>query len=314
MLKCFLLGELYFLIDGEPLDPFPPQKPQLLLCYLLLHRNRFLPRHVLTHTLWPDRDEPSARRCLSTTLWRLRRSLGDDDVGAEALLVKGDTIGFNPQYACWLDVAMFEQACLAVKEIPGWNLSPKQAQSLQLAADLYRGDFMEGYYDDWCLVERERLAALYLQTLRKLMSYHRYHGQISEAIVYGQRILSIDPLHEDVHRELMRLYYSDGNRVASLRQFDRCREVLAQELGVDPMFETLQLYQDIREGDRIATSPAEMMASYLLPDEMASDSELFRALTYLLECKTQLDSAVQQLEHAMDLIERMVRQHLPPLM
>ncbi len=314
MLQCFLFGETQFLVDGEALDPRPPQKTQLLFCYLLLHRDRRHPRDVLITTLWPDRDEQSARRCLSTTLWRLRRALHEDRQAITALLISGDTIGFNRQYPHWLDVAIFEQTCLAVQQIPGRDLSPVQAKGLQSAVDLYRGDLMEGHYDDWCLVERERLAGLHLQALGKLMSYHRHRGEVAQAITYGQRILAIDPLYEHVHRELMRLHYEAGNRAAALRQYDQCRALLAAELGIQPMPETTQLYQDIRNGMSTATQPTRPQTGeypLALRSEMATDPTLYHALVHLRECQAQLNHATRQLERAVDTMERLIRQRTP---
>ncbi len=304
MLQCYLFGELRILIDGQLIEPFPTQKTQSLFCYLILHRSRRHLRSVLINTFWPDRDEHSARRCLSTTLWRLRRAL-DDKREIPILLINGDVIGLNPQYPCWLDVVAFEQTYLAVSGTPGYALTPAQAESLKAAVALYQGDLLEGIYDDWCLVERERLANLYLQALTRLMGFFRQHNQPAEAITYGQRILTLDPLQEGAHRELMRLYCQIGDRAAAIRQYELCREWLAGELGIEPMPETRQLYQMIRD----SAETRAVMPTYpwpQVPSRITDDPEIRQALVHLADSKAALERAARQLERAVDVVEQLL--------
>lgn len=291
MLECRLLGEIRFLMDARPLASFPTPKAAYLLCYLLLHRERRHPRARLIDTFWPDRDEHSARRCLSTTLWRLRRTLGDEVNPSPFLAIEGDSIGFHTGCPIWLDVTAFEQAAQETAQIRGQDLSPQQAEMLQAAVALYRGDLMEGAYDDWCLIERERLASLHLQMLSKLMGFCRRHRRFTEATDYGQRILTIDPLHETTHRDMMRLYCEKGDRAAAIRQFERCRALLAQEMGIEPMQETLDLYAEIRaQTEPCVPSPAVIA--------LEADAPLRQALVRLAESQTQVERAAAELARA----------------
>ncbi|MCS7220690.1 MAG: BTAD domain-containing putative transcriptional regulator [Anaerolineae bacterium] len=310
MLECHLFGELRVFLDGQPIEPFPTQKTQSLFCYLILYRHRRHPRSVLINTFWPESDEHSARRCLSTTLWRLRRTLRDERE-VPILLIHGDVIGLNPRYPCWLDVADFEQICQDLNEIPGHALTPTQAESLKGAVALYQGDLMEGTYDDWCLVERERLANLYLQALMRLMSFFREHKQPAEAIAYGQHILTLDPLQESAHRELMRLYCQIGDRAAAIRQYELCREWLAQELGIEPMPETTRLYQEIRANARIYTTrPADAWPQASL--HITGNTEIHQALMHLAASKAALERAAHQLQRAIEVVEQLLSQQPLP--
>ena len=85
--------------------------------------------------------------------------------------------------------------------------SPVSLRSLQHAIDLYRGDFLAGFYDDWAVVERERLRELYLWALNRLVAFSKAAGAYEEALHFVQRLIAEDPLHEEGHRELMRLYH-----------------------------------------------------------------------------------------------------------
>ncbi|MGH2520948.1 MAG: bacterial transcriptional activator domain-containing protein [Anaerolineales bacterium] len=125
------------------------------------------------------------------------------------------------------------------------NLDAHTLNAVQQAVELYQGDLLEGYYEDWCLFERERLQGILLNALAKLMAHYRSQGAYEQALRCGQRILHDDPLLEEVHREMMRLHCLAGNRGAALRQYGQCRAILAKELDIGPMEETTVLYEQI---------------------------------------------------------------------
>jgi DNA-binding SARP family transcriptional activator len=77
------------------------------------------------------------------------------------------------------------------------------------------------------------------------MDYYRHLGAYEESLAYGQQILSYDPLREEIHRDMIRLYLESGQRALAVRQYERCRETLAAELGIAPMAETQALYAQI---------------------------------------------------------------------
>jgi DNA-binding SARP family transcriptional activator len=110
------------------------------------------------------------------------------------LSVEGDRIAFNSRREYWLDVEAFE-ACCAVKDAP----SAQRLRVLEEAERLYRGDFMEGYYQDWSLVESERLRALFTDALTDLIDCYQVSGALSRALACTQRLLAINPLREDIH-------------------------------------------------------------------------------------------------------------------
>jgi DNA-binding SARP family transcriptional activator len=100
---------------------------------------------------------------------------------------------------------------------------------------------LEGFYEDWALRERERLRGLYLDSLTYLMGYYRQHGAFEESLTYGQQILQVDPLREEIHRELMHLYLTNGQRALAVRQYETCCQILGAGLDLRPMAETQAL-------------------------------------------------------------------------
>jgi len=242
-LRIHLLGEFRLQRDGVALQ-LPTQKARALLAYLVTYRDRAHPRAVLAGLLWGEMPEDRAHRNLADTLWRIRQI-----IGRGYILAHQQTLRFNQDADYWLDVEEFETVSKQVagrqvdKDAPPLSTYPLSTCLLEL----YRGDFLEGFYDDWCLLERERLRALYLAALRALLAHHKERGDHGEALRYGQRLVVSDPLREEAHREVMQLLALLGRRNAALRQYLVCRRTLAEELGVEPLPETTALYHQIRQ-------------------------------------------------------------------
>ncbi len=250
-LRIYALGRLRVFYDQAPLH-FPTKKTQSLLCLLLLHAGETLERDLIAERLWPMRPPGKARRCLSTTLWRLRQNL--ECLGSSAQLylpTERSTLVFNTTAPYWFDVEVFQRQA-AFGMAGSLPCAEAHRRALEEALHLYCGDLLEGCYDDWCLVERERLQLLLLRVLKRLQRHYRLCGAFEAAIPCGHRLLALDPLQEDVHRELMRCCVEAGQRPLALEQFQRCRETLRQELHIEPMPETWQLYRQIR-GDQELT-------------------------------------------------------------
>jgi DNA-binding SARP family transcriptional activator/tetratricopeptide (TPR) repeat protein len=229
-------------------------KAQSLLAYLIVHRDRPHSRDHLAELFWGDRPEHNARRSLATALWQIHRCLpGDDFILADAAGVQ-----FNPHTAFWLDVAEFEK--LARMRTP-----PTHVSALQEAIDLYRGDFLDGFYDDWALSERYRLESLYCDALAGLMAARETLGEHAAALAVAQRLLEQDSMREDAHRAAMRAYCRLNQRHAALSQYARCQQTLQAELGVEPMAETLALRREIAEGRLACETRPEVAAVPAVP-------------------------------------------------
>ena len=257
-LEVRLFGALRISRDGEAVDLFEGSKALELFCYLLLHRDRPHLRETVADQLWGEASPASPRKHLRQSLWQLHALLDRGDGAGERILVSGaEQIGLNSGASLWLDVAAFERACEASRGMEASELDGDRARTLQEAADLYRGNLLEGWPQDWCIFERERLQVLFLTTLDRLIAYCELQHEYELGVAYGLRILQIDTARERTHRALMRLYYLGGHRTEALRQFEACATALQTELGVRPSRSTLALYERIRSG---GTKEAEAMA------------------------------------------------------
>jgi DNA-binding SARP family transcriptional activator len=226
------------------------QSLQTLLAYLLIHRHRNHSREILADLLWGESVPGHARKCLNTALWRLRKAIEEDaGLPAETYLIttpQGE-LGINLQAPIWLDIADFEERLRPVLAKSFSSVTIEEITALDEGTCLYQGDLLEGFYQDWVLQERERLRNLYMDSLWYLMRYHQQHSQPENGIAFGLQLLRIEPLREDVHRVLMRLYCESGQRALAARQYEQCCAILNTELGIAPMPETQNLYHQIMQ-------------------------------------------------------------------
>lgn len=216
---CFqLFGSFQTLLAGEPVPDYLTGKPEELFCVLLLHRQTPTAREKIASLLWENTTTAQSKKYLRDALWKLQEKLCLVPGEAPVLLTSADCLRLNPQADVWVDVAEFETAFRAVETVSGSSLTPEQAQSLQHAVALYRGELLSGWYQEWCLCERARLQDLYLRMLHKLMLWAETNGEYELGTYYGESLLVCDAAHERAHRTLMRLRYLAGDRTgASMR-------------------------------------------------------------------------------------------------
>jgi DNA-binding SARP family transcriptional activator len=216
------------------------------------------------------------------------------------LLVEPEWIQLNPRADLWLDVAAFERAFSLAQGIPGEALTEELARALQDAVQLYRGDLLEGWYQEWCVYERERLKYMYLAMLDKLMCYCEAHHTYEAGISYGMQILRYDRARERTHRRLMALYYRAGDRVAALRQYERCVAVLNEELNATPAKSTVTLYQQIL-ADQFDDASVAVSHVHLAPS--ARTTAFARAVARLKQVSAQLDTLQRQVQRDIQALE-----------
>jgi DNA-binding SARP family transcriptional activator len=277
-----------------------PRIGQALLAYLLLQRQRSHSRELLVSLFWGDYCQERARCCLNTTLWRLRRDLEPAGIDRGTYLTTNGAgeVGFNPKSDYWLDVEAFEDQTSQVLTKPIQAMTTADVQILDEALQLYTGELLEGFYDDWALRERERLRRLYLNSLAQLLHYHKQHGAYEEGLACGQQILDQDPLREEIHREMMCLYCESGQRPLAVQQYQCCCQVLATELDISPMAETQALYAHIVQ--LAEPNPAQSTA--------IGESICYQQVLHqLLLARQEFDQARQQLQRAIEFAERFAK-------
>jgi DNA-binding SARP family transcriptional activator len=301
-LRVVMFGKLRIQIAEREVTGVEARKVQELLCRLLFAGGRPLPRELICDLIWGDSPAEQARRSLRQALWRLRAALAAAGVDTDQIIrVKPDWIQIQPSEHLWVDALDFEQRCARLQGVPAAALTAEDARQLREAVALYQGDLLAGWYQDWCLFERERLLGLYLDTLDKLMTYAEAHGAADyfAAVEYGGQILRFDATRERTHRQLMRLHYLVGDRAMAIRQYEQCVAALRRELGVGPSRRTVALYEQIHQ-DQLADLPPSEPQGGAPPTMVPETIDRLRSfLASLSEMQRRAEDKLSALERAL---------------
>ncbi|WP_156342819.1 BTAD domain-containing putative transcriptional regulator [Devosia sp. A16] len=206
---------------------------RLLLAWLMLRPAQSGSRDEIAALLWSERDEAQARQSLRQTLAVLRRALGAGvgevlEVDREKLTLAAGAV--RSDVAALLDA----RADSAIDD-------------LERAVARYRGEFLEGLSirdpvgQQWLEARRAELRAMATRRFEWLLTAYDRAGRHRDAEPVASRLLEIDPLAEEGHRALIRVHLAAGQRALAMRQYQRCRDILARELSVEPADETKAL-------------------------------------------------------------------------
>lgn len=221
-------------------------KAKELLELFVTKRNTLIEREEIFSILWPEHDETAAARDFKVALNALNNALEPNRVARSTpffIQRVGSSYGLNQEAGYQLDIIEFEEwihAGLHEKE------TDQVIKCLRRALEFYEGDYLPNRrYEDWCLNERERLQVLFLRGAERISQAYVQTMQYDEAIYWCEQILSKDRTWEEAYRLLMFCYYQKNNRPQAMKWYKRCLVSLEEELGVDPMQPTKQMYEMI---------------------------------------------------------------------
>jgi predicted ATPase/DNA-binding SARP family transcriptional activator len=237
-------------------------KVRALLAFLAVESGRPHSRETLIGLLWPELPQQAARNNLRQALHTLREAIGDRAAAPPFLDITRTSIQFNRESDYALDVDTFASAVTSSDRHVHRSAATCHTCARQLvqAAALYRGPFLAEFFlsdsvafEEWVVLKREWLSQLMLRALDRLVAFYERRGHYEEALRHTQRLLELEPWREAAHRQVMRLQLLRGNRNAALVQYETCRSLLAEELGVNPEAATTLLYEQIQdEVDNVA--------------------------------------------------------------
>ena len=239
-----LLGPLVVEHDGTAVD-LKRAKANGLIAYLACNPQRHSRNHLVS-LLWPEVDEHKGLASLRTTLWALQRQLGNDWLEADRINVRMRCEG-----DVWVDVHHFQR--LLKEGSAGRTPSEAELGALERAVTLYRDRLLRGLalpdcsvFDEWLSMSAERNHLLATQALERLTTTLVSRGRLQEALPHAQRLVELEPTHEEGHRTLMKLYGWLGRWADALRQHQACLEVLREDLDVSPQAETNRLLEALK--------------------------------------------------------------------
>jgi DNA-binding SARP family transcriptional activator len=221
-----------------------------VLAYLASSPGLQAGREELIEAVWPIEGERTIERNFHPTLSHLRRALEGGRKRKDLptpLLFRSGFYRLSPDLTWQVDVLDFGRLAEEAKEQESRNEFAAAVESRQRAWKLYRGPFLQGYYEGWVAARRESFQRLYLELLRDLGDLYVRLQKPGEALDAYRTVLVEDPLVERVHLAVMRLYAQQGRRDLVRRQYDKLCGILLDELGVPPAIETTQGYHQLME-------------------------------------------------------------------
>jgi predicted ATPase/DNA-binding SARP family transcriptional activator len=246
MVRIELLGGFRVRCGRRTITRFRTRKTGVLLARLACDPHQSHSREALTDLLWPEAGPIAGRHSFSQALSSLRVQIEHPAVRSGPLLVADrDIVRLDPSAAA-IDVQEFREALRAARSAT----DPAQQKHLLVkAVELYRGELLPGYYDDWILREREQLGGAYIQALGKLAGIAETRGDVDRAAALLRQALSADPLAEALQRRLLRLYARSGQQAAALSAFRRWERLLHTEYEMEPDRKTAALVRSIMAGE-----------------------------------------------------------------
>jgi DNA-binding SARP family transcriptional activator len=216
-----LLGGLYVTRSGYRMEV--PEGCKRLLAFLALRRSRVERCHA-AGTLWPSVDDRRAAGNLRSALWRLRCA------NIDVLKADKRSVGLRQGIAVdVLEVADWASRIIAQRPLPtDLSLTRPLADAL---------DLLPGCYDDWAIIERERMRQRMLHALEALSRAMTARGRYGEAVEAAMMAISVEPLRESAQRALLEAHLAESNLIEARRDFVTYRNLVRRELGVEPSVE-----------------------------------------------------------------------------
>ena len=258
-MQIYLLGPFRACVDGTFIRHWPSGKSRKVFQYLVSRHDDAVAKERLMALFWPDSEPDAARNSLNVAIYGIRKSLRQADPEFSYVLYRETSYCINPAVDLWLDTEEFLrgyrrfEACRRRNDPAMFDLA--QRAIVVLEDGLPSGRIRE----DWASPMQRDVREKYCAMIRHLADYSFEQGRVDEAIDFCNKIISVDPYDEEIHRRLMTSYYRTGRTHLALRQYSRCFDALTKDLKIVPAAETTQLFQQIRQRARAGAHTAQAL-------------------------------------------------------
>ena len=238
-------------ISRDPLRPLAAdawvtRRARDILCFIASRRHRRVSKDTIIDTFWGESDFGSVERNFHPTISHIRKALNSNQpLKQNFLLYRDGDYQLNPEFTYRIDTEEFDRLVAEGDAARRARDQEATVRSYEEATALYRGEFMQGTYDEWVEEQRSYCREQYLRILEILAQTAQKAQDWARSLTLAQRILREDPFREDVHCHLMRAHAAQGNRVAVREQYETLRKLLRKELGVEPAAETQRVYKEL---------------------------------------------------------------------
>jgi YVTN family beta-propeller protein len=260
-LKISLVGRVTMSADGVLVDEdrLPGRQGRLVFAYLVTEQGRAVPRDELADVLWGVTPPARWEKALGVIASKLRVLLSECGVdGAKALTSAFGCYRLELPEESWVDLVAAARAADAAETARAAGRAVDAKAQARQAALIARLSLLPGEDGAWVEAKRRELADVHLRALECLAEVCLDSGEPSEAARWAHELIELEPFRESGHRRLMQAHVAAGNSAEALRAYERCRRLLADELGAYPSPETESIYRDLLNASpasRLATAP-----------------------------------------------------------
>jgi WD40 repeat protein/basic membrane lipoprotein Med (substrate-binding protein (PBP1-ABC) superfamily)/DNA-binding SARP family transcriptional activator len=243
VLQIYCLGQFQVKAGDQPVN-IPSRPAQSLFAYLALNAGRVHRREKLAGLLWPDSTDENARSYLRLGIWRIRKAL--DSAGAawqNYLQIDEIDICFKQHPGTFLDAAFLA----AQNQSETWTI-PDLVERVQV----YTGELLPGFYDEWIILDREHLKSVYDQKMKLLLEQLEAAQHWAEVLEWSERWIAKGHVPEPAYRALMVAHALQGNITSVNTVYQRCQKAFDEELGIPPSDELNDTFQQILQGNKPA--------------------------------------------------------------
>ena len=244
-----LLG--YAEICRDPSKPFAPdawttRRARDIFCYIATRKYRRVPKDVLIEAFWGDEDFDAIEKNFHPTISHIRKALNSRQAFKQNFIVFRDgAYQLNPEFSYRIDTEDFVNFIAAAETAKKSDDSDALRKNLESAYQLYRGEFMDGLYEDWAEEQRPFYREQFSRVLNALAKLSVSDKRWTDALKFANEILAIDPYREDLHRLVMKVLAAQSKPAAVKKHYEDIQELLKQELGIEPAAQTRKLFKEL---------------------------------------------------------------------
>jgi LuxR family maltose regulon positive regulatory protein len=227
-------------------DAWTTKRARDILCFIASRRHRRASKDTIIDIFWGESDLEVVEKNFHPTVSHIRKALNSNQpLKQNFLLYRDGDYLINPEFSYRIDTEEFDRLVSEGESARRAREFERCINSYEQAIAVYRGEFMQGSYDEWVEEQRSYYREQYLRMLESLAAVAQKTEDWLRSLKLAQQILHDDPFREDIHCLIMRAHAALGNRVAVKDQYETLRRVLRKELGVEPASETQKTYKEL---------------------------------------------------------------------
>ncbi|HMF55820.1 MAG TPA: BTAD domain-containing putative transcriptional regulator [Pyrinomonadaceae bacterium] len=227
-------------------DAWVTKRARDILCFIASRRHRRASKDSIIDMFWGETDFEAIEKNFHPTISHIRKALNSNQaLKQNFLLYRDGDYQLNPEFSYRIDIEEFDRLVMEGEQARRSREFARCIEFYEKAIAFYRGEFMQGSYDEWAEEQRSYYREKHLQMLEALTAVAQSAEEWTRSLQLAHEILRDDPFREDIHCMIMRAHAALGNRMAVKEQYESLRRLLKKDLGVEPVAETQKVYREL---------------------------------------------------------------------